>query len=143
MMQKWLIGVLIASTCIVFGGFYTYRTGYANGMNAIQAQWDAEKAAAAIHAQELQANMDKLREGKNREIARLNSTVRSLVNGLRDRPERPSVAASGAGDDSSGCTGATVYKQDGEFLIGEATRADQLRLALIQCQKAYQAAAEK
>jgi len=142
MMQKWLSGVLIASTCIFLGGFYTYRTGYVNGAQSVQAAWDTEKAAAAIHAQELQANMDKLREGKNREIARLNSTVRALTDSLRHRPERPAISAqtAGVGDAASGCTGAELYRPDSEFLVRLAERADKLRLALIACQSAYQAA---
>ena len=117
--------------------------GYQSGEQQTLAKWNTEKAAAAIEAQQLQANMDKLRGEKNHELARLNATVRSLSDSLRRRPERPAISASSTGDGATGCTGATVYKQDGEFLIGEATRADQLRLALIQCQKAYQAAAEK
>lgn len=113
-------------------------------MNAIQAQWDAEKAAAAIHAQELQANMDKLRESKNRELARLNATVRRLSDSLRSRPERPDNANQNAsvGDAAAGCTGAELYRPDSEFLVRLAERADKLRLALKECQSAYLAAAQ-
>lgn len=145
MTPAWLIGVLIAATCTFSGLFYTYRTGYVNGAQSVQAAWDTEKAAAAIEAQQLQANMDKLRGEKNHELARLNATVRSLSDSLRRRPERPASATQTAnvGNGASGCTGATVYKQDGEFLIGEATRADQLRLALIACQSAYLAASKQ
>jgi len=121
---------------------------YDYGRRSVRAQWDAEKAAivTAQHAKEveLQAGMDKLREAKNRETAKLQRTVAALTDSLRNRPERPAVPTSAStGDGAPGCTGATVYKQDGEFLIRESSRADQLRLALITCQKAYREAADK
>jgi hypothetical protein len=119
--------------------------GYIHGREQVQAERDSEKATAVTAQRdkeaELQANMDKLREDKNRETAKLRRTVAALTDSLRDRPERPAVPTSAsAGDGASGCTGAAVYKQDGEFLIRESARADQIRLALIQCQKAYKSA---
>ena len=122
----------------------TYYTGHIHGQEDVQVRWDREKASliAAQHDKEraLQANMDKLRENKNRETARLNATVRALTHSLRDRPERPAVGASAAvGNDAAGCNGAELYRPDAEFLIGESARADSLRIALIQCQAAYQA----
>lgn len=143
-MQKWFIGVLIASTCTVFGGFYTYRTGYVNGAQSVQAAWDTERAQAAIEAQQLQAKIDNLRTEKNRELARLNATVRSLSDSLRNRPERPAIGTQTAsvGDAASGCTGAELYRPDSEFLVRLAERADKLRLALKECQSAYLAAAQ-
>lgn len=122
--------------------------GYIQGREHVQAEWDTEKTATVIAQRDkeaaLQASMDKLRTEKNRELARLNNTVQRLSSSLRDRPDRPfSGADASARPDSEGCTGAVVYRQDGEFLIGEATRADQLRIALIECRSAYQAAAGK
>lgn len=121
--------------------------GYINGREHVQAEWDSEKAVTvtAQHDKEaaLQANMDKLREDKNRETAKLRNTVAALTDSLRNRPERPAVPSStSAGDGATGCTGAGLYKPDGEFLVGESARADQIRLALITCQKAYQDAAK-
>lgn len=120
--------------------------GYIHGRGHVQAEWDSEKAAT-ISAQRdeeaaLQASMDKLREEKNRETAKLRRTVAALTDSLRDRPERPASAPASAGDGASGCTGAELYKPDGEFLVGESARADQIRLALKSCQDAYQAASK-
>lgn len=138
---SWGVAYLVA---IVFAVYQ----GYEYGRQAVQLQWDTEKAAVAIAQREkeatLQAGMDKLREDKRRETAKLRSTVAALTLSLRNRPERPALPeVASAGDGAPGCTGATVYKQDGEFLIRESARADQLRLALITCQKAYQDAADK
>lgn len=126
------------------GGFI----GYVHGSDATQARWDTEKEATATAQRtkeaSLQANMDKLRTEKNRETAKLQRTVAALTLSLRDRPERPAVSASAsAGDGSGGCTGATLYRSDSEFLIRFSERADTLRLALITCQNAYQDAVDK
>jgi hypothetical protein len=138
---SWVIAYFVA---IVFAVYQ----GYENGKQSVQAKWDTNKAAIITAQREkeaaLQANMDKLRKEKNNELARLNRHVRALSDSLRNRPERPAVPASAsAGDGATGCTGAGLYKPDGEFLVGEAARAAQLRLALINCQKAYQDAIDK
>lgn len=122
-----------------------YGTGYEYGRLDVQHKWDTEKASLVTAQREkealLQASMDKLRTEKNRETAKLQRTVAALTDSLRDRPERPASGASATvGDGASGCTGAELYKPDGTFLVGESARADQIRLALITCQDAYQAA---
>lgn len=121
--------------------------GYEHGTKAIQAKWDAEKlsiiTAKRTKEAELQSNMDTLRKAYTDETAKLATRVSTLTVSLRNRPERPAVpvsAPASAGDGASGCTGAELYRQDSEFLVSEAQRADVIRLALIQCQDAYRAA---
>lgn len=123
--------------------------GYIHGREHVQAEWDAEKAATITAQRDkeaaLQANMDKLGTEKNRELARLNTTVQRLSSSLRSRPERPAVSASATTSTeqrADGCTGAELYKSDSEFLVRVAERADTIRLALIQCQQAYQEASK-
>lgn len=140
-MRSWLIAVWTAA--VVAGLFAAYKNGYVRGSDHVQAKWDAEKAATVTVQRtkeaELQASMDKLREDKNRETAKLRRTVAALTDSLRDRPERPAVPASAsAGDGSSGCTGAALYRSDSEFLVRLAERADTIRLALKDCQNAYE-----
>jgi len=132
----WVIANIVAMLFAIY-------QGYEYGRKNVQAQWDSEKSAT-ITAQrtkeaELQANMDKLREDKNRETAKLRRTVAALTDSLRDRPERPAVPTSAsAGDGPSGCTGAELYRPDSEFLVRLAERADTIRLALKDCQNAYE-----
>ena len=138
---SWAVGYFVA---IVFAVYQGYEYGRQN----VQAKWDTEKAATVIAQREketeLQSSMDKLRTEKNRELARLNTTVRRLSDSLRSRPERPTMPTSASAGDAGGwCSGTGLYKSDGEFLIGEAARAAATRLALINCQKAYQAAVDK
>lgn len=142
-----MIRLFIAAIIIAVYGVGSFFVGENYGAKAVQAKWDSEKAAAVTAQRDkeaaLQASMDKLREEKNRETAKLRRTVAALTDSLRNRPERPaSGAAASAGDGAQGCTGAELYRPDSQFLVGESARADQIRLALMQCQSAYQAASQ-
>ena len=130
-----------------------YGVGHWQGDDAgqakIQSQWDKEKAkqmaeyaaaqdAARAKEQSLQANADKLREDKNREMAKLSDTNRTLLNSLRQRPSSetsslPSTASSGQG----GCSGKNLYRESAEDIVKLATDADELRIALKQCYAQY------
>lgn len=143
-MRAWVIAVWTIAA--VIGLVAAYKNGYVHGSQHVQAAWDSEKATIVTAQRdkeaELQATMDKLREDKNRETAKLRRTVADLTISLRDRPERPASAPTEAGAGADGCTGAELYKPDGTFLVGESARADQIRLALKACQDAYQAASK-
>ena len=133
-----------------------YSVGHWQGDDAgqakIQAKWDQERAklaeeyAANVTAmrekeQAMQGNADKLRQEKDREIREINAKSIALANSLRDRPNRTegSGVSETPGTGQSGCTGKELYKQDGEFLIGIAREADELRIALKQCYAQYEA----
>ena len=140
-----LLSVLLA--CIV-SAVIAMSFGYDEGAKRVQAKWDTEKAAIVTAQRdkeaELQSSMDKLREDKNRETAKLSRTVAALTNSLRNRPERPAVPASAAVGDAGGwCSGPQLYREDAAMAISEAERADQIRIALITCQKAYQDAVDE
>lgn len=137
-----LVGSILLWIGTLFGAVIF---GYIHGREQVQAEWDTEKAAivTAQRTEEaaLQASMDKLREDKNRETAKLRRTVAALTDSLRDRPERPAVPAStSAGDAGRGCTGAELYREDAELVVAESERAEKIRLQLIQCQKMYREA---
>lgn len=146
-----LLGAAIAVTLAFGSGYYK---GNEAGQAEIQQQWDKEKTAqfaeyvksqalARQREQELQANADKLRTEKDARIRELNARATALSNSLRDRATRASSdggAVSGAtGVGSGGCTGRELFKEDGEFLVGIAREADELRVALKQCYAQYQA----
>ena len=139
-----LIRLLFIVMCLLVVALPSYDYG----RRSVQAKWDTEKAATATAQRtkeaELQAGMDKLRTEKNRETAKLRSTVAALTLSLRDRPERPAVPASASTGDAGGwCSGPQLYRDDAAVAIAEAERADTIRLALIACQKAYQDAVDK
>ena len=74
-----------------------------------------------------QAEADKIRKEKDDQINAINTRLANALVELRNRPSRPKSEATNA---ATCGTGATLYAEDGEFLIGEAARADQIRSAL-------------
>lgn len=110
----------------------------------------ADHATAALAATEnarlrersAAATLSAITQKATDETADLQRRVAALAHSLRNRPERP--AAGGdvpAGPaDPVACTGAQLYREDAGFLVGEAARADQLRIDLDRCQAAYDAA---
>lgn len=124
------------------------------GRAAVQQAWDAAttlqaretlKLVERAHAtsQALQDKAAEQRKAANDQITRINRAHALALDRLRNRPERPSgadlpqVATVGAGG-----TGASLWREDAEFLVGEALRADQLRLDLQACQAQYNSARE-
>jgi hypothetical protein len=136
-------------------GAYGYMRGEESGRLQVQAKWDAERAELeSIHARDqqiarereklMQQTADRLRQEKDLEIRNLNARSAALNNSLRDRSSRPTNPVSAVpsttsvGPTAASCTGAGLSREDAEFLAGEATRADELRVALKQCQAQYQ-----
>jgi hypothetical protein len=126
----------------------------------VQQQWDQERlqqqgehiqalSDARIKEQNLQLQADRLREEKDNEIRNLNARATALSNSLRDRPSRTATAAStmpsstGLSCPTLTCTGAELSREDGEFLAGEAARADEARTLLKQCYDQYNAVRQK
>ena len=141
-------------------GAYGYMRGEESGRLKVQSKWDAERAELeSIHARDqqiarereklMQQTADRLRQEKDLEIRNLNARSTALANSLRDRPSRTTnessavSSAANVGSGSAVCTGAGLSKEDGEFLAREATRADELRASLKQCQSQYEAMRSK
>lgn len=129
--------------------------GYRLGAKLVRADWDAERTQIAeaqaqqrteamARERQLQANLNRLKKEKTHEANRIAAVQRDLADSLQHRADRPSDGGvpTAAGDrvDAPSCTGAQLFRPDGEFLAREAARADELRLHLAQCQAAYSAA---
>jgi hypothetical protein len=87
------------------------------------------------------ASADKMRKDKDARIAALSTHRDSLIVSLQQRPQRtpsPSQAAQ-CPCDGQAASGADLSRQDAEFLVREAARADGLREALDACYKQYDA----
>lgn len=80
-------------------------------------------------------------KGRNDEIEKLAAARDAALAELRNRPRRPSPGAannSSAGQGAApGCTGSQLYRDDAEFLIGEAARADAIVIELKSCYAQY------
>ena len=142
-----IAGTILAVVCAYGAGHWQ---GDEAGQAKVQAKWDQERAklaeeyAANVTAmrekeQVMQGNADKLRQEKDREIREINAKSIALANSLRERPNRTesSGVSKTPSAGQSGCTGKELFKQDGEFLIGIAREADELRIALKQCYAQY------
>jgi hypothetical protein len=150
-MNPWLILAFVLAVGAAAGGGY-YK-GNSAGKAEVQQEWDKEKTeqyAAYAKGQEearqreqaLQASADKLRREKDAEVRNINARATALANSLRERQTRPADAdsvSSAASAGSGACTGKNLYREDGEFLVRIAREADELRAALQQCYKQYQA----
>ena len=79
-----------------------------------------------------QAATDQIRKQKDAQIEAINNQLANAISELRKRPSRSDQANNG----SCG-TGATLYAEDGEFLVREAARADKIRIALNACYEQY------
>lgn len=146
-----LAGAVIA---IAIAGGTGYVKGSAAGKAEVQQAWDQEKAklaeeyakaqaAAREKEQQLQAQADQLREETNAKTQELAVRAASLADSVRKRPERPAPASTvsgtaGAVCPACVCSGAELHRPDAEFLVREAARADELRLALDACVRQYE-----
>jgi hypothetical protein len=101
-------------------------------------RFDRYKADQVLETQKLkdehQAAADKIEKDKNDQINAINTRLANALVELRNRPSRPKFETTNA---STCGTGATLYAEDGSFLIGEAARADKLRSALQACYEQY------
>ncbi len=130
--------------------WFAHSKGVQSGKSQIQSQWDKEVAAMALaqaaeleramaKTAELQAQVEQITRSHRNEISRISREHSALVDSLRDRPEARAGAGgvsedSGAGaSDRTGSTGLQLSRPDATFLVGEAARADQLRVALVAC----------
>ncbi len=142
-MNPWfLLGAVLAVAAAGSAGYYK---GANHGRAEVQQAWDKAYAKAQEEArakeQAMQAEADRLRQEKDREIRNINARAAALSNSLRDRASRASAVPGAAqtGQTGAGCTGTGLSREDAEFLAGEAARADQLRAALRQCVAQYEA----
>jgi len=129
------------------------------GREEVRIEWQADKMARAEQNRLLMMSVDKasdtLQKAVSEERRALHARNRSidlerdeLIRRLRNRPDRPEPTDSGSGvptvagsgPTASGCTGAGLYKPDGEFLAGLAADASRLQTALRSCQAAYKRA---
>ena len=129
--------ILAVVLAFVANGFYWH----ANGSNAADTRWKAkieqQRADAEAKAREQEKTWQEAANAivKNQD-AKLAATRRNLdaaLNGLRDRPDRPAADTKPTGTDCTCSTGAGLCKQDAEFLVREASRADSIRVGLEAC----------
>jgi hypothetical protein len=104
--------------------------GFVNGCSYQQSK--AEKTIRDKEHQ-YQSDADQIRKDKDAQIKAINTQLVDAVSELRKRPSRATETSNG-----KGCNGASLYAEDSEFLVREAARADEIRVALDACYKQYE-----
>lgn len=128
-MSKYLYVALAALAILGAVAFTSYTKGYGDAKIAAMEEWSAELSKAQSEALEVteslnKQNNDALRAKQN-EINKLTARVASLRSELQKRASRSDPQPPGS---SQTCTGRELYREDGEFLVGEATAAERIRI---------------
>lgn len=129
-----MLAVVVA---FVLNGFYWH----ANGSNGADARWKAKITAENLTATQEARAKEHMWQGVVNETARnyeaklagVRRNLNTALDGLRDRPERPAAGSQASGIGQSCATGTSLCRQDSEFLVREAARADTLRVGLEAC----------
>lgn len=82
----------------------------------------AEKTDKATKALEASLRLESVQ--KDAKIDSINRQLADTIKRLRDRPVRPDVVT--VTEIREACTGAQLYREDGEFLAREAARAERI-----------------
>lgn len=147
--RQWLLIVALCAASGLGVQFWSARLiaqGDTAGYDRARAETVASTLAASEKAREreteMQAAADKTTEEKSHEITVLRRDHAAALERLRNRPQRPARAPDvpptpSTAAPASGCTGAELYRQDGEFSAGEAARAEQIRIELKACYRRY------
>jgi len=87
-------------------------------------------------AKEIQQQVatDEIKKAKDAQIRDINSKLVDAISQLRSRSNSPTKTING-----QDCNGATLSAPDAEFLVREASRADEIRVGLQACYRQYDA----
>ena len=150
--RQWLLAIAFLGAVVLGVKFWEHRliqqgdqAGYTRAVSQAQKAADKARADAETKTRQLQTDADQARKEKADALDQLDRTSRALAERMRQRPERPASGASLpapaiAGSAAFGCTGAQLYRSDGEFLVRESARADAIRIELQACYAAYERA---
>jgi hypothetical protein len=108
-----------------------FCSGFVSGC---QHQQSSQEKVVRSKEHQYQSETDKIRIEKDAQIKAINNQLVDAVSELRKRPSRTTETTNG-----KGCNGASLYAEDSEFLVREAARADEIRIALQACYKQYEA----
>ena len=152
--------LITASIALVLGvgsSLVAYKEGYKKAHNEVSLVFQEYKLAAEKEYNNalednirlkglIEHNQMVARLDKEKELERTRSYYRNLLSSLQQRAERPPAPSSSTDSNTDaatsdaggkGSTGKELYREDGEFLAGEAASADILKQGLIECRRRY------
>ena len=125
-----LIAYIVAIVLTFFAGWTVNGWRY---QQKEAAQLIAQEKAIQQKIAQNQTATDQIRKDKDAQIQSINDQLANALMQLRSRPSRSQYITNNGQDG----TGKSLSAEDAEFLIREATRADQIRTALDACYKQY------
>ena len=136
---RWIM-LFAAVAALTFGVHALDKSRQAIGYDKAQAEYTAAALIASEAAREkdrlVQQQIFAITKSKDEKISTINSRLVVANSQLLDRAERRDAAAP-TPCNCKGGTGADLSRPDGQFLVGEAARADILRTALEACYAQY------
>lgn len=150
--RQWLLVIAFCAASTLGYSFWSARliakgdaAGYARADQKHQTAAAAARQVAADQTAALQTAADTARKAHHAALHDLDRVRAELLDSLRNRPQRPASGAhlptpASPGGATSGCTGAQLYRADGEFLAGESARAEAVRVSLLACYAQYRRA---
>ena len=126
MIELWLLRLAAGAGLLVAA--WGYGVHWSNQRHEVE-RLQAVEQARQVEAN-WQTNVEALQEIHREEVTRLSADLERARHELRNRPDRMPEASRQA---CAGATGAELSRPDAEFLVGEASRADQLRADLEVC----------
>lgn len=127
----WLLSIIIPS-------WLSYGAGVDKEATKFLKYRQQQQALVLQQEEEHKAKLTEQLKDKEDAIKSINKRHAAIVSGLRQRTERPNTihskeVSSAPVCTGTGSTGEQLYREDAEFLIGEAAKADILREALKTC----------
>lgn len=136
---KWLAYAAIAAA-LWAGHAYVASRAFNAREQAVHDTYKAVQREADIAAlrkgEKLQANADKLQDEQNAKTETDRLRIAALTASLRNRAARPTTLPTDTST-AKNCTGAGLYRDDGEFLTWYAAEATRVARALERCEAQY------
>jgi len=143
-MLDWVKWAILGALVVGLGAIHLNLVHKA--VEANNNEWNVKLITTERKNKEIEKNIMigvlKLEESKNAEINKLNDSVVSLNSRLSKRPSRTYVYRDAPGTEKA-CTGAELYREDGQFLTGEAGRAERIRVERDYYYEQYEQARKK
>ena len=132
MITKYIIGAAVGIS-IVAGAWWhgNYHGKQSAELHTAKAWLDSAEVARDIQEKRQDGVNDALRK-QNENLAGINARQLATIERLQQRPDRYELPESSRAE-CKGSTGAELSREDGQFLAGEASRADRIRAALMAC----------
>lgn len=133
-MVKYILQLVFA----LFVGYISYDYGYKTAFNKQSNAYIKQLESQELKYQNLQGKLILTQLDKENEIKAINSKHNAIISSLRNRPERATIKednSCSAVCAGTGSTGEQLFREDAEFLIGEATKAETLKQSLTACRR--------